>query len=155
VLAGDGSIAATLQNLAGGLRLGDRFKLLGHCDDMRPFYGALDLFVLASLWEGMPYVVLEAMAAGLPVCATDLPGMRQIVMENETGSLVPPEDDEALARRIVELLRDEAKRLRFRERARHIVRQRFTAQRFLRQLESLYLGDLARQSPRSVIRRMS
>src|SRR4030042_2034723 len=110
---------------------------------MRCFYAALDLFVLTSLWEGMPYVILEAMASGRPVCATDIPGTREIIRDKETGARVPAEDDAALAARLVELLRDPAQCERMAERAKRLVEQRFTTERFLAELQSLYLCDLS------------
>lgn len=139
VLVGDGSLAPRLEAMAKEISIGDRFHLLGHWRDMRCFYAALDLFVLTSLWEGMPYVILEAMASGRPVCATDIPGARELIRNGDTGALVPAEDDAALAARIIELLRNPDQRARMAARARQLVEKRFTTERFLEELQSLYL----------------
>ena len=143
VLVGEGSLASRLEAMAKEISIGDRFHLLGHWRDMRCFYAALDLFVLTSLWEGMPYVILEAMASGRPVCATDIPGTREIIRDGDTGALVPAEDDPALAGRIIELLRNPGQRARMAARAGRLVEERFTTKRFLAELQSLYLADLA------------
>jgi len=109
---------------------------------MPAFYAALDLFVLTSLWEGMPYVILEAMACGLPVCATAVPGTREIVEPGVTGVLVPPEDDRALARAVLALLRDPDRRRRMGACARQRVSEHYTTEAFLAHLERAYLEDL-------------
>jgi len=142
VLVGDGRIGPRLRRLADTLGLGARLHLLGHWEDMPAFYAALDLFVLTSLWEGMPYVVLEAMACGLAVCATAVPGTREIVEPGVTGVLVPPENDRALARSIVAMLRDPARRRRMGALARRRVSERYTTEAFLARLEGAYLEDL-------------
>ncbi len=143
LLVGEGSLAPQLDAMAKQITLGANFHLPGHWHDMRCFYSALDLFALTSLWEGMPYVILEAMASDRPVCATDIPGSHEIITNDVTGALVPAEDDSAFARRIIELLRDAKERQDMAARAKQMVEQRFTTQRFLSTLEALYVSDLS------------
>lgn len=142
VLVGDGSLAPQLDAMAQEITLERNFHLLGHWQDMRCFYSALDLFALTSLWEGMPYVILEAMTSGRTVCATDIPGTREVISDGVTGALVPAENDQALAARILELLRDPQKREQMALRARRVVEERFTTERFLAEMDELYMGDL-------------
>jgi glycosyltransferase involved in cell wall biosynthesis len=78
----------------------------GHTDDPLPYLAAGDIFVLPSLAEGLPGVLIEAMAAGLPCIATDIPGNRELVRNGETGSLVPVGSPEALAHAIRIMLTD-------------------------------------------------
>ena len=76
---------------------------------MKKLLNFTGLFVLPSLWEGMPNAVLEAMAAAKPVVATRVGGVPELVVDGETGILVPPEDSEALARAIADLLQNTEK----------------------------------------------
>ena len=89
--------------------LADRFQLLGLRPDVPDLLAAADLFVLPSLWEGLPMALVEAMAAGLPVVATEVSGTRAVMVDGETGLLVPPGDVPALARAITALLCDPAR----------------------------------------------
>ncbi|HOQ29028.1 MAG TPA: glycosyltransferase family 4 protein [Armatimonadota bacterium] len=82
----------------------ERVRLLGHRQDIERFYAAAQIFVLPSRWEGLPYAPLEAMRAGIPVVASDLPPLREMVVHQQTGLLVPPDDPEALAGALSSLL---------------------------------------------------
>lgn len=139
LLAGRGSISSILEEMVSRYGIGDRFIFLGNRRDMRTFYGALDLFTLTSLWEGMPYVLLEAMAARLAIIATDIPGARETVAEGETGILVQTEDEEGLSREIVRLLRDEELRRRMGEQGRARVELKFTTRQCLKKHQALYM----------------
>ena len=103
-IAGDGPLRASLENEIKQLGLEGRVHLLGWRDDIPDILATVDLFVLPSLWEGMPNVILEAMACGKPVIATDIGGSRELVVNNETGRLVPPKDAASLAVTIEQLL---------------------------------------------------
>ena len=88
-------------------------------------YGLLDLYVATSLKEGLPLAPLEAMAAGLPIVATDVPGHRDVVVNGETGLLVPAEDSAALADAIADLAADRARRRKMGEAGRQRVLDHF------------------------------
>jgi glycosyltransferase involved in cell wall biosynthesis len=88
------------------LDLTDRFHLLGWRRDVRALLGAADLLVLTSLWEGLPRVVLQAMAAAKPVVATRVDGTPEAIDEGRTGFLLDPHDVEGLADRINRLIAD-------------------------------------------------
>ncbi|HEV7718598.1 MAG TPA: glycosyltransferase [Arsenicitalea sp.] len=105
-LVGDGPEASNLQAAIAALGLCESVKLLGHRVDVPDLLGAADLFVLPSLFEGMPLVMLEAMAAGVPVVATRIGGVVE-VLGDDYPLLVPAADRAALAQTIVDGLNDE------------------------------------------------
>jgi glycosyltransferase involved in cell wall biosynthesis len=89
LIAGEGDDQPRLQALVDELGLGERVRLLGYCNDTRALYEALDVFVLSSLREGLPNVLLEAMALGVPVLATRIAGIPRLVQDGTNGLLVP------------------------------------------------------------------
>lgn len=116
---------------------------LGFREDVPALLRAMDVFVFPSLSEGLSLSLLEAMAAGLPVVATDVGGNPEIVRPGETGFLVPVRDPETLADRILTLLRDQALARAFGEAGRERVRQRFSLQVMLRAYADVYAAALA------------
>ncbi len=111
VVVGDGGERATLQRLAAGLGLADRVEFTGHVTDPKRFYHDFDLLALSSDTEQMPLSVLEAMAAGLPVVATDVGDVRTMLSE-ENDRFIVPREDAALASALRALLDDPALRRR-------------------------------------------
>ena len=97
LIAGDGPLHDDLARQIRGLNLSDRVQLLGLRDDMPDLYQASDALVLSSAWEGMPNVVLEAMASATPVVATAVGAVPELVSDGESGFVVPPGDHIALA----------------------------------------------------------
>lgn len=106
VVVGEGSQRAHLQALIREQGLDTRVLLLGERRDMPGVYASLDLFVLASIDEGMPMTILEAMAARRPVVATRVGAVEKLVLPGQTGLLVPPGDVPALREAVLECLRD-------------------------------------------------
>ncbi len=106
------SMTPVLDGIARDAALRDRISVLGRRDDVPALLSAADLFVLPSHREGMPRSIIEAMASGLPVVATDIRGCREEVVDGETGRLVPVKDVNALAAALQELVRDPARRHR-------------------------------------------
>ncbi|KQT57569.1 glycosyl transferase family 1 [Aureimonas sp. Leaf460] len=106
LLAGSGPLEAPMRAEVEAAGLGASVRFLGTRTDVGDLLAAADLFVLPSLFEGLPLVVLEAMAAGLPVVATRIPGTAEAVEEGATGWLVPPADSPALSRALVAALGD-------------------------------------------------
>jgi len=104
----------------------------------------IDIFVLPSAWEALPISVLEAMACGVPQVATDVGGTREAVSHGETGLLCPPNDPAALADRVVELLRDPARRERMAAASQRRHRERFTLGRMITETAAVYERVLAR-----------
>lgn len=95
-IAGDGEERGELEHLAATKGVLDRVRFLGHCDDVPGLMKAADLLLLPSRWEGMPYVVLEAAAAGLPVVATPVDGAREFLGGGERGWLASATTEEAI-----------------------------------------------------------
>src|SRR6185437_10541488 len=90
-------LEAELRDIASRLGLGGRVRFLGFCGDIARWMQATDGFVLASRREGLPMVLLEAAAAGVPSVATDIPGTREAIVDGKTGRLVTPGDPAELA----------------------------------------------------------
>jgi len=105
VIAGSGSMKAHLQARAANLGLASRVAFPGFQRDLLPWMQAADAFVLPSLWEGLPTVLLEAAACSLPAVATDVPGSRDVVRHGQTGLLVPQGSVPALASALSEIMR--------------------------------------------------
>jgi glycosyltransferase involved in cell wall biosynthesis len=97
---GDGPLAFSLQKAIDRLQLNDRVQLERHSHDVLQLMRESTVLVLASRWEGMPNVVLEAMANALPVVATSIDGIRELIDDGTTGWLVPAATPAALAERI-------------------------------------------------------
>ncbi|HHM24281.1 MAG TPA: glycosyltransferase, partial [Bacteroidetes bacterium] len=104
VIAGTGRLEAHLRSRIRKLHLEDTVELWGFRRDLDSLMAGAVLFVLSSTYEGMPNVVMEAMALGKPVVATDVNGVRELMVDGETGRIVPPRDSAALARAIEEVI---------------------------------------------------
>ena len=137
VLVGDGAERPELERLAGKLGVTDRLHITGWLEDGRTLLPSFDVFVLPSLYEGLPLVVLEAMLAGLPVVASDVGSVRDAVSEGVTGLLVPAGDVPRLAAAVQRALDPEfGPRLGQAGRVRAL--ERFTVERMVRAYEMLY-----------------
>jgi glycosyltransferase involved in cell wall biosynthesis len=123
---GDGPLRETLARHIELKGLRDRFQLVGFRADIAQFLPHLDLMVLPSHTEGLPVVLLEAFAAGVPAVATAVGGIPEVIEEGKSGYLVPPGDPPALARRILDVLRQDATRLAMGWRGQRRVRDHFT-----------------------------
>ncbi len=104
IVAGDGELRPVIEELINSLRLGDRIKLLGFRRDIPEIMKCLDVFVLTSLWEGLPRVILQAMAAGIPVVATAVDGSSEVVKNGINGFLIKPGDVEEISEKIIYIL---------------------------------------------------
>ena len=138
VLVGHGPRRDDVQRLIATLGLADRVRLVGVRRDVAGIVAASDLFVLASLNEGLSQALLEAMALGVPVVATDVGGTSDVVVPGHTGWLVTPGDSTGLARAIEDALRDKRIALSRAAAARQLVERQFSMSRHLARLEDLY-----------------
>jgi glycosyltransferase involved in cell wall biosynthesis len=140
VIAGDGPERAGLEALAGNLGLDDRVRFAGHVSDLPPLYASFDVFALSSDTEQMPLAVMEAMAAGLPVAATDVGDVRDMLAP-ENLALLATLDDAALARSLAALLADAALRARIGAANRARAQRSFDAAEMFRSYRALWRGE--------------
>ncbi|NQT18692.1 MAG: glycosyltransferase [Planctomycetes bacterium] len=145
VLDGDGPMEAKLRRMAREKGVAERFHLLGKCDDVSQVLDDADMLVLPSRWEGMPNAILEAMAGGVPVVATDVGGCGELVQNGKTGLLVPPCDARALAEAIDAIISDPGQAATMAQAARECVGREFTVEKMVRANEELYERILAGQ----------
>jgi glycosyltransferase involved in cell wall biosynthesis len=137
-VAGDGPERAQLERLAHDLGVADRVAFLGWQDDVRSILRRWAVFAQPSLFEGFGVSALEAMAEGLPVVATDVGGLPELVLDGVTGSLVPAHDPARLAEALRMLLLDPAARARLGASARSRAAEHFSVPRMAAEVESVY-----------------
>lgn len=135
---GDGELRGEMQSLAQGLEIGDCTRFTGTRSDIPEILEALDTFVLSSDAEGQPNVVLEAMAAGTPVVATAVSGTPEIIIDGESGSLVPAGDWQKMSQRITELLDDPNQAQDMASKARRRIEQHFSMKRCAEETIGIY-----------------
>ncbi|PYQ42804.1 MAG: hypothetical protein DMF77_11730 [Acidobacteria bacterium] len=140
LVVGEGKEMAALAARQEALGLEEGVKLVGYWADLRAALSVIDVFVLPSLMEGHPIALLEAMAAGKAVVATNVGGNGEAVEDGVTGLLVPPGDAGALAEAMRVLLRDPSRAARMGRAAQAAVRERFSLQAAVRANEAVYLG---------------
>ncbi len=143
VLVGSGETEGELRELARSLGVESRAHFLGWRDDVPEVLASVDVLLLPSRWEGMPYIVLEAMAAGKPVVATRVDGARSIVAAAQCGRLCDVESEGALAASLREVLAlPESERRKLGESGRRAVKERYTLEHMVDGLVKVY-GELA------------
>jgi glycosyltransferase involved in cell wall biosynthesis len=138
VIVGSGELEERLRRQAQQAGVAHRVHLVGWQEEVVSCYEAFDVFVLPSLWEGCPYTLLEAMGCERAVVATRVAGCSDIVREGETGLLVPPAQPEALAEALITLGQDPSRRREMGKRGREWVERRYSLERFITKLETLY-----------------
>lgn len=146
LMIGQGTLEPASKALAASLGLEDRVRFLGVRWDVPDLMNGADAYVMSSAWEGLPMVLLEAAAVGLPIVTTDVGGNSEIVSDGETGFVVPPRDPTTLARAMDQLATlpiDERRRIGERGRAR--VGAQYSLDRVVDQWEALYQDFLARK----------
>ena len=138
VIIGDGELRRELENYARELGIEEIVEFKGWVKDVAEIYRDLDIVVLTSLNEGTPVSIIEAMAAGRSVVATNVGGVADIVEDGKSGYLIESGDGEGFANRLADLIKDPDKRKRFGGRGREIVRDRFSKDRLIRDMERVY-----------------
>jgi L-malate glycosyltransferase len=138
LLIGDGHERARLEEMAAQFNLSENILFLGRRDDVSSLLSCCDLFVLPSWAEGLPNSVLEAMAARLPVVATQVGGIPELIEDGLNGLLVPPKDPPALAAAIRRLLEDSSFADKLAQGAQERARTEFSFERLLSELDHLY-----------------
>jgi glycosyltransferase involved in cell wall biosynthesis len=137
VIIGSGEEYGLLKDHAEKFGVRERVHLLGYIGDADQYVRAFDVFLLPSKKEGLPYVLLEAGLAGVPVVASDLPGNHDIITSGETGFLIEP-TPQMIATSVEMLLRDEGMRRRFGARLQEKVMETFSIHRMVEETFTLY-----------------
>jgi len=138
VLAGEGEFLTPLRALAVELGIDKDTFFLGRCDRVADLLAVSDVCVLSSRAEGFSNAILEYMAAARPVVTTDVGGARELVSEGESGYLISPGDDKAMAQRIISLLKDPKRALAMGSSGRTIVAEAFSCEAQLERVEGIY-----------------
>jgi glycosyltransferase involved in cell wall biosynthesis len=138
VLAGEGALTNDLRALAKQLGIERDTFFVGHCQRIADLLAVSEVCVLSSKAEGFSNSILEYMAAARPVVATDVGGVREAVIDGETGFIVPAGDDENMASRIITLLREPARGRAMGQRGRLMVEEKFSCEAQLERTAALY-----------------
>lgn len=138
LIVGEGPCRPVLEKLAGSLRIDDRVTFTGFVEEIYALMAGLDLLVISSLWEGFGLTAAEAMVLGVPVVATNVGGLPEVVRHGETGLLVPPADAPALAQGIIWMLGHPREARDMAEKGGEVVQQKFTAGEMARRTLELY-----------------
>lgn len=143
-IIGEGELRSHLESLAERLGIKKKVSFLGGRTDISNLLSKMDVFVLPSLWEGFPIVLLEAMAARKPIVATAVNGVLEILVHEKTGLLVPPGHPSELSKAIVRMVNESRLAKTCASNALATVRATFTEQNMVRQTEQVYLGHFRR-----------
>jgi len=137
-VVGDGALREELIALRDSLGLAGKIDFVGNVENVNEYLSNSRLFVLPSRWEGFGLAIIEAMAARVPVIASDIGGIPEIVTDGRDGILVPVEDVEALSKSMSEVLGDSEKAAELAENGYRTASERFSIQAFARRINSLY-----------------
>jgi glycosyltransferase involved in cell wall biosynthesis len=138
LLAGEGELTDSLRELAAELGIHERTYFLGRCERVAELLSVSEICVLSSKAEGFSNSILEYMAAGRPVVATNVGGAAELIREGETGYLVPAGDAEMMAARLIDLLRDPNRSRMMGDAGKRIVEEQFSCEAQLSRTEDLY-----------------
>jgi glycosyltransferase involved in cell wall biosynthesis len=138
VIVGHGPEEDNLKSMAKSLGISHVCTFAGLRRDIPELLSAFDVFVLSSVLEGLPRIVIEAMAMGRPIVATDIDGVREELEDGITGLLVPPESSDSLAKSIIDLLIDKDKSFQMGINARRAAEEKFGVDIMLKKVEKVY-----------------
>lgn len=145
LVIGEGGCEKELRDLVKSRNMGDKVEFLGARKDVPQFMKMMDIFVLASLQEGFPRTLIEAMYAGLPVIASNISGIPEIISHRENGFLIPPGDPAAIRDSALALYRDSKLLLKMGVNARRKIMSGYLPGQYVQKLEQLYLRLLERK----------
>jgi len=138
LIVGDGPYRPVLENLIGGMGLNDKVIFTGFIEDIYSLMAELDLLVISSLWEGFGLTAIEAMVLGVPVVATEVGGLPEVVQHGETGLLAPPANSASLAKSIAWMMDHPREAGEMAAKGGDIVRRKFSAAEMARRTVDLY-----------------
>ncbi len=142
LLVGDGPLRPRVERAVYDMSLDDRVIVTGFRNDIPELLQTMDIVVLTSLWEGLPYTLLEAMAATRPVVATLVAGSSDVVVNGETGFLVPPQDPVQIAAAVTKLIQNPALRQAMGQQGRTRVARDFSLSRMVQETVDVYRAVL-------------
>jgi len=142
LLVGDGELRGKMESLAEELKIKDNVIFTGYREDIPRILKVMDIFVLSSLWEGLPIVLLEAMASKKPVVATNVVGNKEVVVDGETGFLIPSRDPKKLAEKVITLIENKPLRKKFGENGRRRAKKTYSLDRMVKETEEVYCEAL-------------
>lgn len=142
LIAGDGQQRELLYNMCKEFRLENHIKFLSWYKDIKGLLSITDIFVLTSLWEGLPRSAVEALVSGVPVVSYAVDGLNDIIIDDVNGYLVPPKDIDSLAKKVSILLTDKEKFVRIKNKTLLTIDNSFDIDYMVIQQENLYLGKL-------------
>jgi len=145
LIVGDGPLRPFIEKLTQDMSLNEKIRFLGTRRDINQLMNAADAYVMSSEWEGMPMVLLEASACGLPIVATNVGGNGEIVLDGQTGFLVPPKSPKALAQAMLRMMDiPEEVREKMGKQAREHIEKNFNLDHIVDYWEALYYELLDR-----------
>jgi glycosyltransferase involved in cell wall biosynthesis len=147
VLAGGGP---DIERTRAGAADDQRIRVLGQVDDVASVYAAIDVFLLASAWEGLPRTVLEALAAGVPVVSTRVSGVEEVIRQGTNGFLLEPGDSQGLGDAVIQILLDPSLAASMSEAARRTITAEYSDQRMVDRTAALYEEVIDTRSPRRI-----
>jgi glycosyltransferase involved in cell wall biosynthesis len=143
LVVGDGALRGELEATAGRLGIADRVRFLGLRHDVVPLLAGVDVLALTSRWEGLPNVVIEAMATGAVAVATDVGGCAELIVGGETGVLVPPGQPDAMGAALLDVLGAPERAAGMALAARRRIEDEFTVAAMVAKTSRLYESSLA------------
>jgi len=146
VIVGDGPERRALEKFVQTQGLAEQVYFTGYRQDIQTILTATDLFVLSSLWEGLPLVIIEAMSQAKPIVATQVDGIPEIIESGKNGLLVPPGDSNQLAAAILRLIQHPALAIKLGEAARQKVLADYAIQYMIQKIEKLYVNMMKEMS---------
>lgn len=149
LIVGDGPERPALEALIAQLGIAGSVSLLGRTNDMPGFYSSIDVLVSSSRIEGLPIALLEGMASRLPIAATSVGAVPQVIRDGDTGLLVPPGDPDALAAAVIRLLGDTSLRESLGRAAQQLVADEYSARAMADEYRRLYAQLLEERSRRT------
>ena len=138
LLIGDGLLRKRIERAILRFNIQERMILTGWRRDIPDILSTVDVFVLTSLWEGLPLAALEALASSRPVIATNTGGISEVVIEGENGFLVSPGDEKGMCEKLIALLRDKSTREKMSEKTKEALPQDFLLDNMIGRTQSLY-----------------
>jgi L-malate glycosyltransferase len=152
IIVGDGPLKEELMRKRKELSLEDIVHLVGLQTEVRPFLAAFDLYMMSSIFEGLPIALLEAMASGCPVVSTDAGGIKEVIEDGREGLLCPVNQPETLVDLALEMLNSQTKRSEFSVLARKRIENNFSMETMVQALEELY--DHVQKTPNKASKRL-